>query len=130
MSKKSKRSLNENEEHRAPPPPTLASFLFSASSPLKQPQREIQSSTQEEQRACYIKKTKKGGVPVAIENRSSGKKVTVIRNVNGDPAELLKGLKQKVGAGGVFKQREGTIEIQGEHVPAVEAFLKSHKFLC
>eukprot|EP00121_Abeoforma_whisleri_P011586 Awhi_evm1s10691 len=65
--------------------------------------------------------SKKGGFPVQIEKRAKGKKVTVIRNITGDPTELLLGLKKKLGSGGVIIGN--TIEIQGEHQSKVETYL-------
>ena len=59
---------------------------------------------------------------MAVEKRSCGKKVTVIRNVVGDRAALLSGLKKKLGCGGVINN-DGNIEVQGERQPAVEKFL-------
>jgi len=47
--------------------------------------------------------------------------VTVIRNVTGDVDALLKDLKQALGAGGVIQGND--VEVQGEHMPRVEALL-------
>jgi hypothetical protein len=57
--------------------------------------------------------TKKGGWPLTVEKRKSHK-VTVIRNVRGDPGALVTELKNALGAGGVA--REGCIEIQGRPI--------------
>ncbi len=69
-----------------------------------------------------ITKTRKGGLPIFVEKRAKGKTVTVIRNVTGDAQELLRTLKKRCGAGGVF--RDGEVEIQGDHCAAVEQFLR------
>lgn len=65
--------------------------------------------------------SKKGGFPVTTESRAKGKKVTVIHNVTGDVGLLLSDLKAAVGAGGLV--RDGDVEVQGEHMSRVEAFL-------
>ena len=70
-----------------------------------------------------ITKTKKGGIPVRVESRNKGKKVTVVFNVSGDSRELLKELKHSAGCGGVV--REDTVELQGEKVALVEKLIKS-----
>ncbi len=69
-----------------------------------------------------IAKTRKGGLPVTVEKRARGKVVTVVRNISGDGASLLKDLKRRCGAGGVV--REDSIEIQGDHREKVKAYLK------
>ena len=73
-------------------------------------------------RPYRIAKTRKGGLPVTVEKRARGKVVTVVRNISGDGASLLKDLKRRCGAGGVV--REDSIEIQGDHREKVEAYLK------
>jgi len=70
-----------------------------------------------------ISKTKKGSLPIRLESRNKGKKVTVIFNVSGDAKELLKELKHAAGCGGVI--RDDTVELQGERVDMVEKFLKN-----
>ena len=70
-----------------------------------------------------IAKTKKGSVPIRLENRNKGKKVTVIFNVSGDAKELLKELKHAAGCGGVIK--DDTVELQGEKVDLVEKFVRN-----
>ena len=50
-----------------------------------------------------ISKTKKGSLPIRLETRNKGKKVTVIFNVTGDARELLKHLKHATGCGGVIR---------------------------
>ena len=71
----------------------------------------------------HIAKTKKGSLPIRLENRNKGKKVTVIFNVSGDARELLKELKHAAGCGGVI--REDTVELQGDRVDLLEKFLKN-----
>ncbi len=72
--------------------------------------------------AYQIGRTKKGGFPVSLEKRASGKKVTVLRNVTGDIQGLLKTLKKHCGAGGIV--RDDTLEIQGDQRERIETFLK------
>lgn len=79
------------------------------------------SSTPASASAYSIGKTKKGGLPVRVESRSKGKKVTVVFNVTGDLKLLLSELKQAAGSGGVV--REDTIEIQGDKQEFVENFI-------
>eukprot|EP00667_Euglena_gracilis_P024058 EG_transcript_27476 len=68
--------------------------------------------------------TKKGGIPVAVESRTKGKKVTVLRNVEGDLDALLRDLKDQLGAGGVVHDNGSELEVQGEHEERIEAFLR------
>ena len=70
-----------------------------------------------------IGKTKKGSLPIRVENRNKGKKVTVIFNVTGNLKELLSELKHAAGSGGVVK--DDTVEIQGDKSEFVEKFLKN-----
>lgn len=68
-----------------------------------------------------IQRTRKGGYPISLEKRPSGKVVTVIRNVSGDAEALLKLLKKRCGAGGCLA--ENSVEIQGDHRQRIEAIL-------
>eukprot|EP00873_Tetraselmis_striata_P037945 jgi/Tetstr1/458209/TSEL_044697.t1 len=70
--------------------------------------------------AWQVAGTKKGGWPLAVEKRKNHK-VTVIRNVSGDPGALVAELKGALGTGGVA--RDGCIEIQGDHEERVHKFL-------
>ena len=92
--------------------------------------------------------SKKGGLPVAVEKRKHRKIVTVIRNVEGDAKRLLKDLKNELGTGGSVCDQCGAggadqknkkkskssltddtlivlrqVEIQGDHLKAITAFL-------
>ena len=59
---------------------------------------------------------------LALEKRKKGKQVTVVRGLEtGDLADLLTQLKSACGAGGTVK--EGTIEIQGNHLDRVRGLL-------
>jgi translation initiation factor 1 (eIF-1/SUI1) len=69
-----------------------------------------------------VGRTKKGGYPVSLEKRSSGKTVTVIRNVSGDTEALLTLLKKRCAAGG--KAFEDWVEVQGDHRDRVETLLR------
>lgn len=64
---------------------------------------------------------RKGGIPVGIEKRAKGKKVTVVSNIQGDAEALLSHLQKAVGCGGVVNP--GEVVLQGECVAKVEAFL-------
>merc|ERR1712048_355057 len=98
-----------SEEIPVPPPSTPSAGSVSSPSPPS---------------GVYsIAKTKKGGLPVRVESRGKGKKVTVVFNVTGDASKLLQELKQAAGCGGVL--REGTLEIQGDKLQFVEKFIKN-----
>lgn len=72
-------------------------------------------------RPFRITRTRKGGLPLALEKRPGGKVVTVIRNAEGDLDAFLAMLKKKCGAGGAV--REGAIEIQGDQVQRITPIL-------
>lgn len=84
---------------------------------------ELPQST--EQTPMYnVNKTKKGKLPITYENRSKGKKVTVISNITGDAELLLAELRKRLGVGGVSR---GTfIELQGDQQKFVQQFLNKH----
>ncbi|MDX9974892.1 MAG: translation initiation factor [FCB group bacterium] len=71
-----------------------------------------------------VERTRKGGLPIFLEKRPGGKSVTVIRNLSGDLEEVLTRLKKLCGAGGALK--DDTIEIQGDHRPKIETYLKEN----
>merc|ERR1719319_425749 len=99
-----------------PKPSTLAPAPTPATAPASVPTAPPPAS---HQTAPYtIGKTKKGGLPVRVESRNKGKKVTVVFNVTGDLKLLLSELKQAAGSGGVV--REDTLEIQGDKQTFVE----------
>ncbi|XP_032217714.2 uncharacterized protein LOC5517408 [Nematostella vectensis] len=72
----------------------------------------------------FVSKTKKGKLPLVVENRAKGKKVTVVSNVCGDPRTLLTELKRRTGSGGVV--RDNAVELQGDHVRFLEDYLTGH----
>lgn len=72
--------------------------------------------------AFEVERTRKGGYNLAIEKRSGGKVVTVVRGVARGSEALLATLKKLCGAGGAL--REDGLEIQGDHRDRVERFLK------
>lgn len=144
MPKRSHRAPKESDREVRPPELTLASFLSGSLSSQTSVVSERASSTdqgvvvgtrsasEEEETAketigFSVKRTKKGKIPISYENRSKGKKVTVISNVTGDPSILLQELKKKIGAGGIV--RGETVEIQGDHQVLVENFLTGHPCL-
>lgn len=69
-----------------------------------------------------VEKTRKGGYNLAIEKRSSGKVVTVLRGISRGDDALLVRLKKLCGAGGA--KREDGIEVQGDHRDRIERFLR------
>ena len=142
MPKRNKKGHQETEQGGRPPDLTLASFLSGSLAPqTSDPSEDSRASTskqepdfnlalEEEQTGTatlgfFVKRTKKGKLPISYENRAKGKKVTVISNVTGDPGILLQELKRKIGAGGVV--RGDCVEIQGDHQVVVESYLQSHK---
>ena len=110
------------------PPPASSSWVRPSPSPgdhpLPPPASSSQPGNETKSGLAYsITWTKKGGIPIRVESRNKGKKVTVVFNVSGDSRELLKELKHSAGCGGVV--REDTIELQGEKVAVVEKVIKS-----
>ncbi|CAK9056727.1 unnamed protein product [Durusdinium trenchii] len=66
--------------------------------------------------------TKKGELPLKVEKRAKGKKVTIIGNVSGDATRLSRGLQTMLGVGGSVRQAERgswSVEVQGDQVPRV-----------
>ncbi len=86
------------------------------------PPAEPPASPEVEPASFRVARTRKGGLPIFVENRPKGKVATVIRNVSGDADALLSILKKRCGAGGLV--RDDTVEIQGDHRDTVEGFLK------
>jgi len=76
--------------------------------------------------AFTIMRTKKGGLPIAVERRAAGKSVTIVKNVSGDTHLLCELLKKHCAAGG--KASNDAVEIQGNHLAAIESFIKAHGF--
>lgn len=71
---------------------------------------------------------KKGNIPLSIEKRPKGKKVTVLSNVQGSAKSLLSALSSLLGVGGTLRQEASgqhwTIEVQGDQVERVGAALE------
>ena len=86
-----------------------------------------EASTSDTAITYFVWRTKKGGLPVKVENRASGKKVTLIENVKGEGKLLVHQMKMKFGTGGLFK--DGTIELQGDLKLKVTKFLNENKNL-
>jgi translation initiation factor 1 len=66
------------------------------------------------------------GIRLSLDRRASGRVVTVVTGLPGNPnevAELGKALKSACGAGGTVK--DGVLELQGDHRPRVEAYLQA-----
>ena len=62
-----------------------------------------------------VRGTKKGALPIAVEKRPCGKKVTLVSNVT-NPEALIHELKRRLGTGGTVA-RNGDAELQGDQVP-------------
>jgi len=75
----------------------------------------------------FVCRTKKGGVPVKVESRSSGKKVTLVEHVGGDGKGLAQMLKNRFGTGGLYK--DGVVELQGDCLVKVSKYLNENKQL-
>lgn len=115
MPKRNKKGLQESDREGRPAELTLASFLtgsLTSQSPnvsqssvvntvaspadlTDRPESTApesglnQGETASRTVGFFVKRTKKGKLPISYENRAKGKKVTVISNVTGDPAILL-----------------------------------------
>ncbi|CAE8707609.1 unnamed protein product, partial [Polarella glacialis] len=66
--------------------------------------------------------SKKGELPLKVEKRAKGKKVTIIPNVLGDASSLARTLQTMLGVGGSVRQVEKdswAVEIQGDQVARV-----------
>lgn len=66
--------------------------------------------------------TKKGELPLKVEKRARGKKVTVIPNVQGDATKLAKALMGILGVGGTVRQADKgslSVEVQGDQTARV-----------
>lgn len=66
--------------------------------------------------------TKKGELPLKVEKRAKGKKVTVIANVQGDASKLVRALQTLLGVGGTARQAEKgswSVEVQGDQTARV-----------
>ena len=83
---------------------------------------EAEATPVSKNRAFHVARTRKGGYPVSLEKRPSGKMATVVRNVSGDAEALVSLLKKRCAAGG--KAFEDAIEIQGDQRAKVEAALR------
>jgi len=74
--------------------------------------------------------TKKGELPLRIEKRPRGKRVTLIPNVVGDASKLARALMSMLGVGGTARQGEKgswAVEVQGEQIPRVTQALLEFK---
>ena len=135
MPKRNKKTAQKyaDEEGSRPPALTLGHFLGSAAGIVSQEDPQAASAAvccstraedQPADKAFHVRRTKKGKLPISLENRAKGKKVTVVANVTGNAEGLLHELKTKVGAGGVV--RGDSVELQGDHQGVVERFLTGH----
>ena len=143
MPRRKKGSNKEDPHEGAPPASTLGDFLFAklelAAPPADHDTNQgaapldtcdsCEAETVDDglDKAFYVKRTKKGNIPVSYENRAKGKKVTVIGNVTGNVGALLSELKRASGCGGVA--RGDSVELQGDHRVSVGKFLKGHPCL-
>lgn len=69
-----------------------------------------------------VRGTKKGELPLKVEKRAKGKKVTIIPNVHGDAAKLARALMTMLGVGGTARHAEGgswAVEVQGDQTVRV-----------
>jgi len=77
--------------------------------------------------ACgfLVQATKAGSLPLSIERRALGKKVTVIGNVQGNAEALQSTLATMLGVGGTIheKGKLAEVEVQGEQVERVSKIL-------
>ena len=123
MAKKPKQRIDTSAE-RAPLDGSPFAGLGVLRSELPPGEAASSPAAQSKPAAPYaVGKTRKGGYALSIEKRRGGKCVTLLGNVSGDAAALLKTLKRHCGAGGAV--REGTIEIQGDHRGKIRELLES-----
>ncbi|XP_012562273.2 uncharacterized protein LOC105847323 [Hydra vulgaris] len=87
----------------------------------------VKVSHEENQCSFFVCQTKKGGAPIEVQKRASGKKVTLIENVYGDANSLLNDLKTKFGTGGLC--RANVIELQGDFKDKVIKYLTENRSL-
>ena len=136
MPKRGKRNREDDKDvyEGRPPDLTLGAFFqttqeqcvetTSSNDVVEQADEE---PAQEESQLFFVTRTKKGKLPITYENRSKGKKVTVISNVSGDAEGLVTELRRRLGVGGVSR---GTfVELQGDQQKHVEQFLTKHPCL-
>eukprot|EP00439_Symbiodinium_sp_Y106_P078130 s204_g16.t4 len=79
-----------------------------------------------------VQATKKGELPLKVEKRAKGKKVTIIGNVSGDATKLARGLQTMLGVGGSVRQVDRnawSVEVQGDQVPRVTKALMDFQCL-
>ena len=88
---------------------------------------EKQPVVKDQPKVFFVCRTKKGGLPVKVENRSSGKKVTIVEHVLGDGKSILTVMKNKFGTGGV--NHGDFIELQGDCKTKVTKYLNENKHL-
>lgn len=106
----------ENDETAAGAWAQTQNDIFPTELPQRQSSEQVQKYT--------VTRTKKGKLPITYENRSKGKKVTVVSNISGNAELLLTELRKRLGVGGVAR---GTfIELQGDQQKFVEEFLSKH----
>ena len=86
-----------------------------------------QDSKEQGSKIFFVCRTKKGGIPVKVESRSSGKKVTLVEHVLGNGKLLLQELKNKFGTGGLL--RDDCIELQGDCKTKVSKYFNDNKHL-
>ena len=73
--------------------------------------------------ACGEISKQQARVIIRSEKRRYGKSVTLVEGLDTDQKEVMKKLKAKLACGGTVK--DGTIELQGDHVKRVkEALVK------
>lgn len=81
----------------------------------------------EEQAAAPARATK-GGIRLRLERRASGRLVTVVSGLPGQPAEaqeLARALRRACHTGGTF--RDGVLELQGDQRERLEAELAARR---
>ena len=108
-------------------PQNLESNSAAASSIGTEPVETTSSIKETSQQDVFVCRTKKGGLPVKVENRSSGKKVTIIEHVVGNSKLILQEMKNKFGTGGV--NLDDSIELQGDCKTKVTKYLNDNKHL-
>eukprot|EP00746_Dinoflagellata_sp_MGD_P147041 gnl/MRDRNA2_/MRDRNA2_79431_c0_seq1.p1 gnl/MRDRNA2_/MRDRNA2_79431_c0~~gnl/MRDRNA2_/MRDRNA2_79431_c0_seq1.p1 ORF type:complete len:1085 (+),score=214.43 gnl/MRDRNA2_/MRDRNA2_79431_c0_seq1:114-3368(+) len=96
---------------------------------IKEPKPKKEPKAPKNLPACgfMVTATKKGTLPISIDKRAKGKKVTVISNVLGSAKSLVSALSSLLGVGGTSRQEASgihwTVEVQGDQSERVSAAL-------
>lgn len=93
------------------------------------PEKRTEEQEKEGGPGFKVRRTRKGGWPLQLENRAANKVVTCLSLVSGDVVKLLKQAKKHCGTGGTLhlddNQQADGIELQGDQRARLVAFLEN-----